>query len=279
MCSCAPWRNKLNRTVHIAWHTVQDQLQRKSFYVLLATAVLLVFSLRGCYDASYMVNNQPIESASVAWHASLFAFHLIAFAMLIVAVLISMSVFPKDHRDGTTVLYLCRPVSRREYVLGRISGLWLLISVFMLVLHGAVFLIAWQKGGALIPGYLAASLICCFNLFFVLVLTALLSLFMPGFFTALASMAIIFFGFVSDGGARLLNSPMVQTVFSNAVPPEPAWWRLLYPKLAMVQHYAVTIISRDSFQAIGPVHTLVNVLIFCAGITALLLVVFDRREI
>jgi ABC-type transport system involved in multi-copper enzyme maturation permease subunit len=269
----------MHRARCIAWHTVQDQLQRKSFYVLLAAAVLLVLSLRGCYDASYMINNQPIEGATVAWHASLFAFHLIAFAMLIMAVLISMSVFPNDNRDGAMVLYLSRPVSRREYVMGRISGLWLLISVFMLVLHGAVFLIAWQKGGALIPGYLAASLICCFNLFFVIVLTVLLSLFMPGFVTALTSMAIIFFGFLSDGGARLLSSPMVQTVFSNAPAPEPAWWRLLYPKLAMVQHYAVTIISSDSFQAIGPVHPLINVLIFCAVITAILLVVFDRREI
>jgi ABC-type transport system involved in multi-copper enzyme maturation permease subunit len=258
---------------------VQDQLQLKSFYVLLAAAVLLVFSLRGCYDASYMVNNQPIESGTVAWHASLFAFHLIAFGMLIMAVLISMSVFPKDHKDGAMVLYLSRPVSRREYVLGRIAGLWLLISVFLQVLHGTVFLIAWQKTGALIPGYLAASLICCFNLFFVIVLTALLSLFMPGFITALTSMAIIFFGFVSDGGARLLSSPMVQTVFSNAVPPEPAWWRLIYPKLAMVQHYAATIINRENFQAIGPVHPLVNVLIFCAGITTLLLIFFNRREI
>jgi hypothetical protein len=170
-------------------------------------------------------------------------------------------------------------VSRPEYVLGRITGLWLLISAFMLVLHGAVFLIAWQKGGALIPGYLTGSLICCSNLFFVIVLTTLLSLFMPGFVTALTSMAIIFTGFLSDGGARLLSSPLVQTAFNSAPHPEPAWWRLLYPKLAMVQHYAVTIINRDSFQAIGPVHPLVNVLIYCAGITAILLVVFDRKEI
>ena len=263
----------------IAWHTVQDQLQRKSFYVLLATAVLLVFTLRGCYDGSYMVNNQPVEGAAVAWHASIFAFHFIAFGMLIMAVLISMSIFTNDQRDGAMVLYLSRPVSRPEYVLGRIIGLWLLISAFMLVLHGAVFLIAWQKGGALIPGYLTGSLICCANLFFVIVLTTLLSLFMPGFVTALTSMAIIFTGFLSDGGARLLSSPMVQTAFNSAPPPEPSWWRLLYPKLAMVQHYAVTIINRDSFQAIGPVHPLVNVLIFCAGLTAVLLVVFDRREI
>lgn len=269
----------MHRARCIAWHTVQDQLQRKSFYVLLAAAVLLVFSLRGCYDASFMVNNQPIESAAVAWHASLFAFHLIAFAMLIMAVLISMSVLLNDHNDGAMVLYLSRPVSRHEYVLGRITGIWLLISMFMLLLHGAVLLVAWQKAGALIPGFLTASLICCFNLFFVIVLSALLSLFMPGFITALASMAIISFGFLSDGSIRLLSSPIGQTVFSDAPPPEPAWWRLLYPKLAMVQHYAATIISGDRFQAIGPVHPLVNVLIFCAGISTILLVVFDRREI
>ena len=107
----------------IAWYTLQDQLQRKSFYVLLAVAVLFVFALRGCYNASYLVNNRPMAGVTVAWHVSLLAFQLIAFAMLVMAVLIATPVFPTDHHDGAMVLYLSRPLSRRDYVLGRITGL------------------------------------------------------------------------------------------------------------------------------------------------------------
>jgi len=269
----------MSKAGRIAWYTLQDQLQRKSFYVLLGAAVLFVLSLRGCYDASYMVNNQPVAGVTVAWHASLFAFQLIAFAMLVMAVLLAMPLFPADARDGALVLYLARPLSRRAYVLGRITGLWLLASLFMLALHGTVFLIAWQKTGALIPGYLAASLVCCVNLFFAIVLTAFLSLFVPGFMTAFISLAIICFGFLSDGGLRFLRNPMVQTVFTDGPVSEPAWWRLLYPKLAMVQHFAATIISREPFRAIGPVHPLVNVLAFCAVLVGMLVLVFDSREI
>lgn len=269
----------MHKAGRIAWYTLQDQLQRKSFYVLLTAAVLFVFSLRGCYNASYLVNNRPVAGVTVAWHVSLFAFQLIAFAMLVMAVLIAMPVFPTDHHDGAMVLYLSRPLSRREYVLGRITGLWLLMSIFMLTLHGTVFLIAWQKTGALIPGYLVASLVCCANLFLVIVLTALLSLFAPGFMTAFIALAVICFGFLSDGGIRFLHNPMIQTVFTDAPVPEPAWWRLLYPKLAMVQHFASTIINHDPFRAIGPVHPLVNVLAYGAVLVWILLLVFDRREI
>lgn len=263
----------------IAWYTLQDQLQRKSFYVLLAAAMLFVLSLRSCYDASYMVNNRPVAGLTVAWHASLFAFQLIAFAVLVMSVLMAMPVFPTDHRDGAMVLYLSRPLSRHEYVLGRIIGLWLLASLFMLALHGTVFLIAWQKTGALIPGYLVASLVCCINLFFAIVLTALLSFLVPGFMTAFIALAVICFGFLSDGVIRFLHNPMARAAFTGAPVPEPAWWRLLYPKLAMVQYFASTIISHDPFQAIGPVHPLINVMAFSIVFAWILVLVFDRREI
>ena len=269
----------MSKTALIAWFTVQDQLQRKSIYVLLAVAVLFVLALRSCYDASYMVNNRPVTGVTVAWHASLFAFQLIAFAMLVMAVLLAMGVFPGDHEDGTMALCLSRPLSRHVYVLGRITGLWLLASLFMLALHGTVFLIAWQKTGALIPGYLAASLVCCVNLFCAIVLTALLSFLMPGFMTAFFTLAIIFVGFVSDGGIRFLHNPLVQTVFTDGPVAEPAGWRLLYPKFAMLQHFATTLISHDPFRAIGPVHPLINVLAYSAIFAGLLLLVFDRREI
>lgn len=269
----------MDKVLRIAWYTVQDQLQRKSFYLLLAVSLLFVLSLRGCYDASYTINHQTVNSIAVARHASLFVFHLVAGGMLLMAVLISMSILPVDQSDGTMVLYLCRPISRPQYVLGRLAGLWLLVSLFMFVLHATIMLIAWQKTDAILIGYLAASLICSLNLIFAIGLTLLCSLIMPSFVAALTTLAIIGFGFVSDGAIRLMNTPMAQGVFQNSAAQEPAWWRLIYPKLSMVQHYGATIITGDEFQTIGPVHPLVNVAVCCAIVVAILLFVFARKEI
>jgi len=268
----------MHKVLLIAGHTVQDQLRRRSFYALLALSLFFVLTLRGCYDANYTVNGETVSEASIAWHASVFAFQLIAFGALLLSVLLAGPVFPNDRQDGGMVLYLARPVSRPQFLVGRMLGVWLLLAGFMFTLHGAVFCIAWQKTGVILPGFLSASLLCTVNLLFAVILAALLSLFMPGFATAALSLAIIFFGFVSDGGQRLLESQPVRTVL-NGNPGEAAWWRLIYPKLYMLQHYATTVITGDAFHQIGPVHPLINVLLYCAALLAALLYVFSGRDL
>lgn len=262
----------------IAGHTVQDQLKRRSFYVLLALALFFVLTLRGCYDANYTVNGQPVSGVSVAWHASLIAFQLIASGMLMLAVLLATPLFTTDAQDGSMVLYLSRPVSRAQYLLGRLLGVWLLLSLFMLTLHGTVFLIAWQRTGDMIPGYLTASLLCAANLLFAITLSSLFSLFMPGFPAATLSLAIIVVGFISDGGQQLLNSQLVKTLLAGTG-TDAAWWRLLYPKLYMLQNYAVTVINGDEFHGFGPVHPMVNVLLYCVALLALMHCIFSRRDV
>jgi len=268
----------MHKALLIARHTVQDQLKRRSFYALLALSLLFVLTLRGCYNANYMVNGETVSETSVAWHASVFAFQLVAFGVLLLSVLLAGPVFPNDRRDGSMVLYLARPVSRPQYLVGRLLGVWLLLAGFMLALHSAVFCIAWQKTGAILPGFFTASLLCTVNLLFAVILVALLSFFMPGFATAALGMAIIFFGFVSDGGQRLLESQPVRTVLHGG-PGEAAWWRLIYPKLYMLQHYATTVITGDAFHQIGPVHPLINVLLYCAVLLGALLFVFMKRDV
>ena len=268
----------MSKLLLIAGHTVQDQLKRRSFYVLLALGLFFVLTLRGCYDANYTVNGQSVSGVSVAWHASLFAFQLIASGMLMLSVLLATPVFTTDQQDGSMVLYLSRPVSRSQYLLGRLLGVWLLLSVFMLALHGTVFLIAWQKSGGMIPGYITASLLCSVNLLFAITLSSLLSLFMPGFPAAALSLVIIVVGFISDGGQQLLNSQLVKAAFSGA-DTDAAWWRLLYPKLYILQNYAVTVINGDEFHSFGPVHPLVNVVMYCAALLVLLHFIFTRRDV
>ena len=257
---------KMRNFYNIILLTVLDQLRQKSFIVLLGIGVLLVLLVRSCYNGNYVVNGQQVDTVTLAWHASKIAFQVIVGAMYLMVALLAMKLLGRDQDDGSTILFLSRPIKRWQYVCGRVAGVWILSSAFMFVLHLTIFCIMWAKTGGTIPGFLLASLICSVNLLFVIALICLLSLFMPDIIAALAGVAVIAIGFVSDGGYRLMNSDMVR----SALPPEmtgnPALWRIIYPKLFMVQSFAESLITKNDFTGLGPVHPVVNVLVFSAVI-------------
>ena len=62
--------------IKIALFTIKDQMRQKSFYLLLAVAVLFILLIRSCYHGDYSVNGQKVDNISVAWHASLLVFHV-----------------------------------------------------------------------------------------------------------------------------------------------------------------------------------------------------------
>ncbi len=273
------WGVLMNNLWIILTDTFVDQLKRRSFYVLLALSFLIVLSVRGCYGVSYTINNQTIDPSVIARHASVFAFHLIAVSVLCMAVLLSMGLFKSDRQDGTMILYLSRPVSRWQYGCGRVAGMWGLACLFMFCLHGTIFAVVWAKSGEIIYGYFIASFICAINILFVILLTSLLSFFMPGFISSMTVIAVVAVGFVSDGGQRIANSDVVRSMIMDPSITVPALWRTLYPKLLMVQHYGVSYVNMDEFQAIGPVHPVVNVFLYCLALLMVFLFVVDRQEV
>jgi ABC-type transport system involved in multi-copper enzyme maturation permease subunit len=269
----------MNNAARIAVYTIRDQMRHKSFYVLLALSILFILMIRGCYDGEYTVNGKMLDNPTVAWHVSKFVFHLIVVGMFLMVSMLSMKIFSRDHEDGSTVLFLSRSVFRWQYVLGRITGTWILCLVFMFILHLTIFLMVWAKTGILFPEYLSASLVCSINLLFVIACVCALSLFMPGFISVLFTMGILFVGFISDGGYQIINSDIVRSTVPNVINPEASLWRVLYPKVFMVQAYADTIISKSEFHNMGPVHPLLNLSVFIVLIMAVLLARFNRKDI
>jgi hypothetical protein len=142
-------------------------------------------------------------------------------------------------------------------------------------------LTVWAKTGGLISGYLSASLVCSVSLLFVIACVCLLSLFMPDFISALFTFGILFVGFISDGGYQILNSGLLRSAgpATITINPAPALWRVLYPKVFMVQAYADAIIGNSEFHNMGPFHPLVNLSFYILLILALLLAGFHRKEI
>ena len=50
-------------------------------------------------------------------------------------------------------------------------------------------------------------------------------------------------GFISDGGHLIINNEIVRSAVPPAVNADPTLWRILYPKVFMVQAYADSIIN------------------------------------
>ncbi|WP_300463165.1 ABC transporter permease subunit [Desulfobacula sp.] len=251
-------------------------MRAKSFYLLIALSIGLLFLMRGCYSADYVINGQPVESI---WHVSRVIFQVIVMGMLLMVSMISMRIFTRDQNDGSVQMFLSRPVNRREYVLGRIIGTWLISSGFMLLLHLTMVLMVWSHTGDINLGYIGASIVCSVNLLFIVAAVCLFSLFMPDFISALFAIGLLCAGFVSDGGYRLLNSEMIAILIPSISGSSPATWRVFYPKLFMVQAYADALISQNDFVTLGPVHPLINVLAYIVLLISLTVLVFNKKSI
>jgi ABC-type transport system involved in multi-copper enzyme maturation permease subunit len=269
----------MNNVIKIMIYTMRDQMRHKSFYVLLGLSILFVLTIRGCYDSEYTVNGKMVDTATVAFHVSKIVFHLIAAGMFLMVSMLSMKIFSRDHKDGSMVLFLSRSVFRWQYVLGRLTGTWALCLVFMFLLHSTIFLTVYVKTGTLIYEYLTASLLCSINLLFVIACVCFLSLFMPDFISALFTMGILLIGFISDGGYQIINSDIVRSAVPASTDWGPALWRIVYPKVFMLQAYANAIISKSEFQNMGPVHPFLNISFFILLIVISMLGFFNRKEI
>jgi ABC-type transport system involved in multi-copper enzyme maturation permease subunit len=268
---------KMNNLIRISVITIKDQMRQKSFYLFLAMAVVFILLIRGCYQGNYSVNGRQVESVSVAWHVSLLVFHFIAASMLLMASMLSMGMFSRDRDDGTMVIFLSRSVDRWQYVLGRIAGIWILTTTIMFILHLTIFLIVLANTGGMITGYLTASLLCSFNLLFAIVLTCFLSLFLPNVMAAIFTLGIIGISFLSDGAYQAMQSELIRQMISGE--NHASFWRILFPKVYMFQHYASTLITNNAFDGMSPTYVWGNIVFYAGALVAALLWCFYRSEI
>jgi ABC-type transport system involved in multi-copper enzyme maturation permease subunit len=263
---------------HIVKYTVVDIIHQKSFVVLLIVSVGFVMLLRSCYSGNYVVNGKVVDGLTVAWHASIVAFHVVAAGVLLIAAVLSMNLFRRDREDGTAQYMLSKPLSRITYVSGRVTGVWLVSFTFMFALHLTIFIITLVSAGGTMPGYLMASCVCSVNVLFMVLLVCLLSLYMPDFAAALAALGVAAISYAVDSFFHAAQTRLVQAMMQNhpvTVPP----WAMAWPKVCSLQDFAVALINGKVFQPIGPVHPLVVMTIYLCVAAAFLLLAFQRKEI
>jgi len=119
--------------------------------------------------------------------------------------------------------------------------------------------------------------LCAANLLFAIVLTCTLSLFFSNVVAALFTLIIIGIGFVSDGAYQIMQSETVRQMMSGEV--QTSLWRIVFPKVYMLQDFASTWITNRAFEAMSPLYVFANVLFFTVVLAAVALWRFYRTEI
>ena len=269
--------------IRIAKYTLTDEVRQKSFVIMFVICAIFIFLIRSCYQGNYMVNGQVLDAGTIIRVVSKVTFHVIAAGVMLVTALLSMRVFRRDRDDGMQSCILSKPIARWQYVAGKILGLWALSIIFMFILHSIVFIITSINLKVVMPEYLIASLLCSFNLLFVVVAMLLLSLLMPDIVAFLCVMGIGIVGFVADGMFAISHSQMAQAMIQQpGSQSDLTWWKVVYylwPKLSGTQQFASSFIGSEGFHKFGSMYPLINVLIYGLILGTLLFRRFRKEDI
>ncbi len=119
----------IRRTAAIAAVTWTELVRLKVFYFLIIFALLVIgnsfFLARFSFEEEFqMLKDIALGAMSI-------------FSSLL-AILATATLLPKDREDRTIYTILAKPVSRTEYLLGKLAGVFLLLALAVLLM-GAVF--------------------------------------------------------------------------------------------------------------------------------------------
>lgn len=273
----------LDPIIKIAKYTFVDEVRQRSFIIMFVICALAILLFRGCYSSNFTVNGQTLDPEAMISVVSKALFHMIAVGAMLLAALLSMRVFRRDRDEGMQSCILSKPVTRWQYVAGKIAALWILSVIFMFVLHGIVFIMALVNLKIVMPNYLIASLLCSLNLLFVVVATLLFSLTMPDIISFLSVTGIAILSFAADGIFAMSRSAMGQMMMHRSdSQSDLSVWNVVYylwPKISGTQRFASSLIGRGEMRDFWSFYPLINILVFALILTAILFWRFSQEDI
>lgn len=131
----------------LAVNTLTELIRQKVFYFLLIFALLLIGSSLFLLSFSFQDQFQMLKAFSLG-AMSIFT--------SLLAILPTAGLLPKDIEDRTLYTILAKPVSRVEYLLGKLFGVVLLLLIAM-VLMGGMFAVVLMWRAHVVRGEILAS--------------------------------------------------------------------------------------------------------------------------
>ena len=125
------------RTVAIAANTFRDLVRQKVFYFMLVFALILIGTSLAMSAMTFKGQLETVMDVCLG--------AMSVFTMLL-AVLSTAMLLPKDMEDRTLYTILAKPVSRFEYLAGKLAGVTLILFVATLLMTAAFCLVLhfWQ---------------------------------------------------------------------------------------------------------------------------------------
>ncbi|MEM6279324.1 MAG: ABC transporter permease subunit [Verrucomicrobiota bacterium] len=135
----------LQRVWTLAISTLTQLIRMKTFYFLLAFAVLLLAI------GNFNFASSPAQALSTVKKVSFGAMDLFAWLFAIVATAL---LIPRDIEDRTLYTILSKPVRRIEYLLGKLCGVLIVIAISLAIMFViCAIMIQWKE-----LGYIAAEI-------------------------------------------------------------------------------------------------------------------------
>ena len=125
----------------ITANTLTELTRLKVFYVLLVFGLVLIGSSIFMAQFSFQQEFQILKDVSLG---------AISLFTSLLAIVATARLLPQDIEDRTLYTILAKPVPRFEYVLGRITGVLLLLAISTLVMAAAFVLVLYLREQAVV---------------------------------------------------------------------------------------------------------------------------------
>jgi hypothetical protein len=144
--SAKPYRRlSFSRIYAITTNTVIELTRLKVFYVLLVFGLVLIGSSIFMAQFSFQQEFQILKDVSLG---------AISIFTSLLAIVATARLLPQDMEDRTVYTILAKPVPRFEYVLGKITGVLLLLAISTLVMAAAFVLVLYMREQAVLRAVL-----------------------------------------------------------------------------------------------------------------------------
>jgi len=164
----------------------KECLRYRIFYFILIMAIFFIFLGKSCTPQMSTNNSMIIDLKTQQNLAMKVGFHGIIFWSVMLCGLLSSNLLSKEEEEGTVAMTLSRPVSRAQFVAGKILSV-IMISI---LLSGVFLFLFYVEMKQFNPSILLSFLIMVISLILYALMTVALSFFIPRIAVPLVSMFI-----------------------------------------------------------------------------------------
>lgn len=131
------------KTVAVIGSVIEDALHRKVFYALLALGLILLLLIPLLPSADVGVQMDLFREASLG---------LVSIVVFLLAVILASTILPREREKRILYNVLSKPLSRREYYLGKYLGVLTVVGAALLAVFPVILVFLYAKFGVFNPG-------------------------------------------------------------------------------------------------------------------------------